>query len=259
MRNFERLPGIAFGDRDEGYVVRRAGRRHRKVDHFGLHGKTYRCEKYALGGLCYIGILHGRHADHRSGIYGIAPVRNGSNVETRIEIRQRVEARVVAESPLDDRLLRRIDIPFDYEVAILRHPQLVRQTLDQPYGTAAQKAGQQILVHIVGHRRRSRVGIYRVAAQSHRDGHTPSQTTVCVEVARTGLMSVPVHARSAGVEYLHAVHAHVGYAALGVDRMHHRQRDERPSVAAPRRKRRQTAEVDIVAQHDRLLALSARR
>ncbi len=78
-------------------------------------------------------------------------------------------------------------------------------------------------------------------------------------MARPRLMYVPVHARGAGVESLHAVHAHVAYAALGIDRVHHRQRDERPAVVLPRAQQRQTADVGLVAFQNYLLTRSAPR
>ncbi len=140
---------------------------------------------------------------------------------------------MVAERPLHGTLLGRIDIALDHEVAVGRHPQLVGQTLHQPHAAAAQKTRQKVLVHVVGHGRRGGIGIDRIAAQRHRHGHAAPQTPAGVEVPGTGLVHVPVHARGAVVEELHAVHARIAHARFGIDRVHDGQRHEPPPVAGP--------------------------
>ena len=141
---------------------------------------------------------------------------------------------MVAKGSLYGKLLRSIDITLDNEVAVGRYPYIVRQTLYQLHRLAAQHACKQHLVHIVGHRCRCRVDVGGVATKAYAHGHTSFLTLVAVVVACAGLMLVPMHARGAPIENLHAIHAHIRNPRFGVECAYHRQRDEGPTVAAPR-------------------------
>ncbi len=233
LRHLERLAPIAQRGGDDRQVVRRARHGHREVHDLGLHGEADRFEEDALRGPGDPGILLGRYAHERGGPDRVAPVRDGRHMEPRVAVFERVESRMVAERPLHGALLGRIDIALDHEIAVGRHPQLIGQALHQPHAAAAQKTRQEVLVHVVGHGRRGGIGIDRIAAQRHRHGHAAPQTPAGVEVPGTGLVHVPVHARGAVVEELHAVHARIAHARLGIDRVHDGQRHEPPPVAGP--------------------------
>ena len=71
---------------------------------------------------------------------------------------------MVAKIALDGLLLGGVHITLDNEVAILGHANIARECLNQPHRLTTQEASQQILIHIIGHRGRSGVGIDGVTA-----------------------------------------------------------------------------------------------
>ena len=216
------LSGIAAVDRNDGDVMRRSGLGHRHVADFGLQGHAYRRQEYPLRCLRDTGVLLRRNPHDRGRVYRIPPPREGRDVEKRITVFERIEPRMVAEGAFDGFLLRRVDITLDHEVAVGRDINIVGDALHEFHGTAAQEPGQQVFVHVVGHRSRRGVGIDGIAAQRDRNGHPAAQTLVGVVMARSGLVNMPVHTRRTVVEDLHAVHADVAHARFGIDRIDHR-------------------------------------
>ena len=164
---------------------------------------------------------------------------------------------MVAERPLDRLLLGGIDIAFDHEIAVGRHLDPAGQTAHQLHGTPAQESRQQVFVHVVGHRRRRGIRIDGIAAQRDGHGHPPPLPPVAVVVACAGLVHVPVHTGRAVVENLHPVHPHVAHPRIGVERMHHRQRNEAPAVLRPAFEHRQQRQSCRLAPQHHLLAGAA--
>ncbi len=85
-------------------------------------------------------------------------------------------------------------------------------------------------------------------AQKGMTGSPPRQTAtrhplagfvVALAVARGDLVQLPVHPGGASVENLHAVHADVAVARVGVLRVDGRERDERAAVLGPAFQHRQ--------------------
>ena len=259
LRYFMGLPPVASVDRHHGQIVRRTGNRHRQLFHFGLYGQPDRCQENFLGGFGDIGVLLRRNAHQRRRINGIAPPRDGHHMEAGIFIGQRVKTRMVAERPFHRLRLRRIDIPFDHEIAVGRHINIVGDTLHQFHRAPAQKPCQQVFVHVVRHRSRRSISISRIAAQRYRHGHSPPGTPVTFVMTGSGLVQVPVHARRAGIKQLQPVHAHVADSRFGIEGVHQRQRHEASAVARPALEHRQRIERRLLPlQHD-LLTFAPRR
>ena len=249
---------VALGYRYEGEVVCCALHGHIEVAHLGLHDKTYGGEEYALRSLCNVGIFHGGNTHNSSGVDSIAARCDCSNVETWVEVGERVESCVVTEWTLHSEWLCSVNIALKHKVAVGRHPYIVCQALNHLDGLLAQHACKQHLIHIVGHGCSSGVGVYGVAAYSHADGHTLAHALVAIVVARTCLMAMPVHASGLIVENLHTVHTHVGCASIGVDCAYHGQCYKCAAIRGPRGEDRYLREVYIVALPHNLLTLTAR-
>ena len=259
LGDFHGLPLVTAVDRNDGDVVGRTDFGHRQVADFGLQGHADRSEKDPLrraGDPC---VLLRRNADDRSRINRIASAGQGRDMEKRIAVFERIEARMVPERPLDRLLFGRIDIALDHEVAVGRNIDIVGNALHEFHRTAAQEPGQQVFVHVVRHRSRRGVGIDGIAAQRDRNGHPAAQTLVGVVMARSGLVNMPVHTRRTVVEDLHAVHADVAHARFGIDRIDHRQGHEAASVRRPAFEDRKRGERRLgPGQHDLLACAPAR-
>ena len=166
---------------------------------------------------------------------------------------------MVAKSSLYGKLLGWVDIALKYDIAVGRYPNVVGQTLYHLHRLTAQHTRQEHLIHIVGHRSSCRVGVHWVSAQGNTHWHTLTTLLVTQVVARTSLMAMPVHTRSALVEDLHSIHSHIRDARLGIFCADHRQGDKRTAVGWPRCEYREFAEVDILALPYHLLALASAR
>ena len=239
--------------------MRRSGLGHRHVADFGLQGHAYRRQKYPLRSLRDTGVLLRRNPHDRGRVYRIPPPREGRDVEKRITVFERIEPRMVAEGAFDGFLLRRVDITLDHEVAVGRDINIVGDALHEFHGTAAQEPGQQVFVHVVGHRRRRGISIGRIAAQRHRHGHPPPRAFPGIVMPGPRLVDMPVHARRMVVEDLHAVHADVAHARLGIDRVHHRQGYETPAVGRPALQDRKRRERRLSTRLHDLLAFAPPR
>jgi hypothetical protein len=170
-------------------------------------------------------------------------------VEDGKELGGGVVARVVAEGPLD-REVALLDVALEDDLGGRRHLEIDRHALDDLHGVAAEEAGEHQLVDVFRKRRTCAVGADRVEPEPDRHLHPALGAGV---ISATVLVELPVHRGRARAEHLHAIHAHVPLAGLGIARDHCRQGDERRGVEGPARLDREHAEVDLLAaQHDLL-------
>ena len=164
---------------------------------------------------------------------------------------------MVAKIALDYKWLGRIDVTLDYKVAIIGNIDVVCDALDKFYRLSAKETRQQIFIQIVGHRCCCGVCIGRVTTDGNRYGHTLAQRLITVVVARSRLVTVPMHTRCLAVKYLHTVHSDIAQTTLRVECIYHRQGDKTTTIAAPTLENRQYVERCTIARQHHLLALSS--
>ncbi len=185
------------------------------------------------GRAAHVEILHRRDADDGGGIDGVFAVRDRGDVKDRIRLGQRVIAGVIAERALVPQRLARIHVAFDDEVGIGRHFQIVGLALDELDRFFPQIAGEQEFIEPIGQRRGGGEGEDRIAAEENRDGHACAGFVIAAAVARADFLQLPVHAGGVVVVNLHAIHADVALAGVGVLRDHAGQGDEAPAIERP--------------------------
>ena len=202
----------------------------------------------ALAGQAEIVVLLRRHADDRREVDRVLAPRHAGHVEDREVVGQRVEARVIAERPLAATLAG-LDVALDHDLRVRRHLEVDRDGLDEVHARAPEEAREQQLVEPLGHRRGRGVGHRRVRPDRHRHLEPPAEPLGHAVVLRAALVPLPVHARRAAVEHLHAVHADVAHARLGVLRDHEREGDEPAAVLRPAAQHRQLVERGVAPDH----------
>ena len=157
-------------------------------------------------------------------------MRDRRDVEARERIDRRVVAGVIAERPLREELLARIDVALEHEVRVGRDLEVDRLAAHVLDRLAAQEPGEHPLVDAVGQRRGRGVGERRIAAERDRDLEPLAELLRAPEVTRARLVDLPVHRRRAAIDALHAVHADVARAGVGILRDDVGEREERAAV-----------------------------
>ncbi len=246
-----RLP---YGNDDD--VVEDALPGHPLVHHL-RDDETQGWKEDPLRRLGQVAVLHGGPADDRGRVHGIGAMGESGDVKNRVLVFQRVVASVVAERPLDPHLLG-VDIAFQHELRGRGHLDVDGPALHQVHRGALDEAGQQHLVHALGHGGGGRVGDGRGRPDGHRHLHPLALPLMSHVVVAPVLVDVPVHSGGVAVIDLHAVHARVPppVHALGED---HGEGHETPAVLGPAFQYGERAEVHLVALQDDLLAGRARR
>ena len=228
--HLEGLPLVLLADPGDGEIVAHALLGKVQVLDFGRDGQLDGRQEDLLRGFLDILVLHRRDAHHRGGINGVETVRDAGNVEFRVQVFQRIEARMVAERPFEELLFALLHVAFDHEVAVGGHHQVLRKALYQLHGFSAEEAGQQVFVDAFRERRRGSIGIDGIATQAHGNGQA---VRTFGQVFRAGLVHMPVHAGRGVVEDLHAVHPDIAHASHRARRIDERQGDEAPAVLRP--------------------------
>ena len=166
---------------------------------------------------------------------------------------QRVEARVIAERAFENQLLGRVDVSFDDELGRRRHLDLrLCGARDQIDAAALEKAGEKRLVDARRQGAGRRVGQHRRPAEGDGDGHALAALLVEAEVAGAVVVHVPMHGGQPRLEELHAIHADVAVAGVGVLCEHRAERDVPAAVVGPAFERRQQKQVGVVGVDDLL-------
>ncbi len=198
-------------------------------------------------------VLHRWPPDDRRAVDGVSPHRHRGHVHLRVEIGQRVKARVIAERPLGDERLARVDVPLDHELRLGRHLEIAGQRLRQLHRLPSQESGEDEFVD--RRRERGRRGVHRRGVGADRDHDRHRLTALChlPPVRGAYLVALPVHRQRPRPEKLHAIHADVPNAALWILRDDHRQRDVRPAVLRPALDDRELPQVHLVPAPDDLL------
>ncbi len=171
-------------------------------------------------------------------------------MEDREVVGQRVEARVVAERALAAPLAR-LDVAFEHDVGLRRHLEVDRPRLHQLDPATREEPREQQLVEALRHGRGRRVAQRGLGADGHGHLEALPQPLRDPVVLRAALVALPVHAGRASVEHLHAVHADVAHARLGVLRDDQRERDVAAAVFRPRAQDRDLVERSV-EPHDLL-------
>jgi hypothetical protein len=165
---------------------------------------------------------------------------------------------VISERPLREEILARVDIALQHEVRLGGHLEIDRLAAHVLDGLAAQEPGEHPLVDAVRQRRGRRVGERGIAAERDRDLEAFAELLRAAEVARPGLVDLPVHRGGAAVDALHPVHPDVAGTGVGILGDDVGQREERSAVCRPARHHGERHEIDVVTERDHLLASGAR-
>ena len=178
--------------------------------------------------------------DDGGGVNRFLPVGDGGEVEDRVILDRGVEPGVIAERSFRPGLAG-LDVAFEDEVDVGGDFEVVGEALHQLDGFLAQETGEEDLVEPIGEGSGRGKGVGRVAADRDRDGHALAPLVVELAMARADFVHLPMHAGGAAVVDLHAVHAEVARAGLGVAGVDVRQRDEAAAVLRPALQDRQVA------------------
>ena len=149
-------------------------------------------------------------------------MRDRGEMEDRVIIDRGVEAGVIAERSFRPHLAR-LDVAFEDEIDVGRDFEIDRLALHQLDGFLAQEAGEENLIEPIGQGRGRGKGVGRIAAERDRHRHALAAFVIALAVARADLVHLPVHAGGAVVVDLHAIHAEIALAGVGVARVDVRQ------------------------------------
>ena len=219
---------------DKRQIVFHTGVRHVQIQHLRRKCHRNRKPEYLFCRQRNVSVLHWRHANYRRRIHGILLVRDASDVEFWIIIRQRIESRVVAERPFQHQFFIRIHIALNHKIRILRHVNIwLSETFDKPHSLAAQKSCEQIFIDAIGQRRSCAIRIHRVAAKYNRARHPATEFFILLIMTRTSLVQMPMHRSGLTVKQLNTIHTNIADAGLGVDSVHHWQRHKLAAVVWP--------------------------
>jgi len=183
--------------------------------------------------------------------------RHRGDVHLGIVIRERVEARVVAERPLAYELLPRIHVALEHELRLGRDLEVARNRLGEPDRLLAQEPGEQELVDRGRERRGGGVHRRRIAAQGDRHGHPLPPRRHLAPMRRPHLVPLPVHRQLVRADDLDAVHPHVAHARLRVACDDTRHREIGAAVLGPAHRDRELRQIDVPVPHDDLLGRRA--
>ena len=140
---------------------------------------------------------------------------------------------MVAERPLVAERLGGVDEALDHDVGVGRNLEVVGFALHHLDRLAAEIAGEQEFIQPVRQRRGGAKRKHRVAAEEDGHRHPLAGFVVAASVARGDFLQLPMHAGGRVVVNLHAIHAEVAVAGVGVARDDAGQRDEASAVERP--------------------------
>ena len=232
MHDLEGLHGIGLADADEDQVMEHAFGREGEVHQLREVHLEDRQEQLQRGG-ADVEVLHRGQAHDRRRIDGVPPVRDGGEVEDRVEVRQRIITGVVAKRPLLAQRFLGVHVALEHDVRVGGNFEIVGKALDQGDRFAAEITREQEFIQPVRQRGGGAKREHRVAAQEHRHRHPPAGFVVAPSVPGADLLQLPMHAGGAVIIDLHAVHADVPRAGIRVPRHHSGQRDESPAIQGP--------------------------
>lgn len=215
VHDFVGLHGVGFADADDNEVVKDAFGREGDIDNFGeVHPNDGEEEEQA--GAADVEVFHGRYANDGGGVDGIATMGDGGNVENGVEVRQGVIAGVITKGSFHAKGFGGVDIAFNHEIGIGRDFEVVGFAFDEFDGFFAQVTGQEVFIHAVGQWRGGAEWEDGVATEENGDGHSLAAFVVAAAMARADFLELPVHAGALAVVDLHAIHADVAFAGIGV-------------------------------------------
>ena len=128
---------------------------------------------------------------------------------------------------------RRVNVAFDDEVGVGGDFEIVRLALHEFDGFLAEVTGEEEFIEAIGQRRGGGEGEDGIAAEENGDGHARAGFVIAAAVARADFLELPVHAGGAVVVNLHAIHADVALAGVGVFGDDAGERDEASAVERP--------------------------
>src|SRR6266540_4099483 len=194
---------------------------------------TQQWEEQSFSCFTEVAIFHGWPPDDGGRINGIISMSDAGHMKNRIIVGERVKAGVVAKRTLPTKLLGGSDVALDDDIRIGRDLDIDRDAFYQFNAFLAQKTGEQDFIDLIGQRRSGGINHRRVAAQASRELKPAGMFFLALIMARAYFMGMPMHARSARIEHLHAVKTDVSRAFEWIFRENHRQRDERTGVTRP--------------------------
>src|SRR3990167_9467264 len=116
---FTRMTRIFLIDGDDGNIVENTFPRQPIVTDF-RHDYPDQGQKYPFRGLGKVAILHGRASHQDGAVNGISAVRYGRYMKNRIDIGQRIIARMITKGSLHAAFIR-VDIAFQDNLCLCRN------------------------------------------------------------------------------------------------------------------------------------------
>ena len=232
VHHFARVAGIRLADGHQNQVMEDALGRHRDIAHF-RQLQPHQRQENAFDGLAHVIVFHGRRPHDGGRVNRFFAVRDGSKVKDRVPIFQRIKTGVIAERAFGAQLAQ-FDVSFEHDFGLRRHLQVAGLALHHLDGALSQEAGDHHLVQVRRQRQDRRVHADRIGADRHGDIHARLPVSAHTAVMLGALLvGLPVHAGGDVVVNLHAIHAAVALAGIGVARKHHRQGDEAAAIFGP--------------------------
>ena len=208
---------VLLVDRDDHQVVERALDRQVHVDDLGKHHRRSGRNSRSVALPSHASSIGGRPtrvAGYTASRRRVTP----GDVERGILVARRVVARVIAERPLVDQRLRRVDVPLEHEVGVGGDLERHRLARHQLHRAPSQEPGEHPLVDAVGQRRGGGVRERGIAAERDGDGSRRPRSFYLRKWRAPVLCACQCIAVVLRVELLHAVHAEVARAGLGIVR-----------------------------------------
>ena len=229
---FARVAWVALADRHQHYVVEDPFRRHTHVADF-RQLQAHQGQEDSFDRFAHVEVFHGWGTDDGGGVDGVATVRYAGDVEDRILVGKRVISGVVAERTFSAGL-GDVHIAFQNELGVRGNFNVVGDALHHFDGAPPEEAGDHHLVKIWRKGENCRVHGGRIRPDGDRNIHSglPRSQTAAL-VFGTLFVGLPVHAGGSVVVNLHAVHAAVALAGLGVLGEDHRQGNVGAAVLRP--------------------------
>ena len=263
------MSGVLLAHRHHGHPVAAALGRQVEVDDLRKSPPQDRHEHLVQGHA-----QHGRLVRRLAGVGRVidrrAARRDPLDREHREALDLVVIAGVVAERPLERGFVTgvgradlaagvgrvRPDLPFEDDLGSGGHLQVAAQATDGLGAGAAQQAGELVLRQRVRHRRHCAEDRRRIGTEGHRNRKWLPRTgkPVVAEVQRSSAVGQPAHDQPVRADDLLAVDAEVLPLLVRSAGDHQTPGDQRPGVPRPARLDRQTAEVDVLAFPNDLLA-----
>ena len=249
VHHFARLHRVGLADRQNHQVVEDPLGWHRHVADLGnLH--SHQRQEDPLNRFPHVEVFHRRRTDDRRRVNWILAMGYAFDMEDRIIVRQRIEARVIAKRAFASQFTRS-DVALQHELGIGRNFHVVGLALDHFDGLRAQESGDHHFIEIWRQRQNRRIHRRRIAPDRHGDRHTRdlSLSLQAPVVLGALLVRLPVHASRALIVDLHAITAAVALACLRILGENHRQSNEGPAVFGPAVQHRDFLEVNVLADH----------